>query len=372
MWKIINTQKWEEIHQAFDWIRDMEGVPQNPLYHAEGDVAIHTEMVLNALLNRPEYQALGEQDQQILFATALLHDVEKRSCTKTEIDGRITSKGHAKKGEYTTRSILYKTVKTPFEIRESIAKLVRYHGLPIWIFEKPNPQKALLQASLAVNLKHLAIFAKADILGRICADQDEMLYKIELFKAFCEEQNCYGKPYPFATDLARFTYFQKENRSPDYVPFEDIKGEVVMLCGLPGTGKDTYIQQHYKDWPIVSLDNIRRAHKISPKDTKANGKVLQIAKETMKTYLRKQQSFVFNATNIIQQLRGQWIDLFTTYGAKVKIVYLEVPYQQLIQQNSNREHVVPTKVMEKMIGKLEVPSLSEAHEVEYLVNQNAK
>ncbi len=366
MWQIINTTNWKIIRNKFSWIRDMEAVPQNPIYHAEGDVAIHTEMVMNALLRLPEYKVLNEQDQQILFATALLHDVEKRSCTKTELDGRITSKGHAKKGAFTARTILYKDIKTPFEIRERISKLVRYHGLPLWIFEKPNPQKALLQASLEVNLEHLAIFAKADILGRICADKEELLYKIELFKAFCQEQNCYGQPYPFTTDLARFTYFQKEDSSPDYVPFEKEKGEVIMLCGLPGTGKDTFIQKYYKDWPVVSLDDIRRAHKISPKNTKANGKVLQIAKEMMKTHLRKQQFFVFNATNIIQQLRSQWIDLFTTYGARVKIVYLEVPYNQLMRQNQNRSHIVPTNVMERMIKKLEIPSRVEVETVAYM------
>jgi len=292
MWQLINTTNWETIRNTFSWIRDMEGVPQSPIYHAEGDVAIHTKMVLNALLDLSEYQALNAQGQQILLATALLHDVEKRSCTKTELDGRITSKGHARKGANTARTILYKDLKTPFHIREKVVKLVRYHGLPLWVFEKPNPEKALLRASLTTNLEHLAIFAKADILGRICDDQAELLYKVELFKAFCQEQNCYGQPYPFATDLARFTYFQKENSSPNYVPFESPKWEVVMLCGLPGTGKDTYIKKHYKDWPIISLDDIRRQHKISPKNTKANGKVLQIAKEMMKVQLRKQQPFV--------------------------------------------------------------------------------
>ena len=94
--------------------------------------------------------------------------------------------------------------------------------------------------------------------------------------------------------------------------------------------------------------------------------MLQLAKEMMKGHLRKQQSFVFNATNIIQQLRSQWIDLFTTYGARVKIIYLEVPYIQLMQQNRNRTHIVPANVMERMIRKLEVPSLIEAEAVVYL------
>lgn len=369
MWQIINTKNWEEIMTTFQWIRDMQGVPQSLIYHAEGDVAIHTRMVMEALLGLPEYQALPKQEQEMLFATALLHDVEKRSTTKTESDGRITSKGHARKGEHTARTILYKEIKTPFKIRETIAKLVRYHGLPLWIFEKPNPFKAILQASLEVNTAHLAIFAKADILGRICSDQAEMLYKIELFQEFCKEQNCYGKPYSFATDLARFTYFQKTQSSPAYVPFEETKCEVIMLCALPGTGKDTFIQKNYKDLTIISLDEIRRKYKISPKDSKANGKVIQLAKERMKICLRKATPFIFNATNIKQQLRSQWIDLFTTYGAKTKIVYLEVPYAQLLAQNRNREQVVPLKVMERMIHKLEVPSLVEAEEVVYLVSE---
>lgn len=368
MWKIINTSDWEVIENTFDWIRDMKGIPQDPIFHGEGDVAIHTKMVLETLLSLPEYQALDEQDQQILFATALLHDVEKRSTTKTELNGRITSKGHAKKGEYTARTILYKNIPTPFPIREAISKLVRYHGLPIWIFDKPNPQKALLQASLEVNTKHLAIFAKADILGRICPDQAELLYKVELFQAFCQEQNCYGQPRVFSTDLARFTYFQKDDSSPDYVPFETTQNEVIMLCALPGTGKDTFIQKRYKNWAVVSLDTIRRAHKIAPTDSKANGKIAQLAKEQARVFLRKNQSFIFNATNIKRQLRNQWIDLFTTYGAKVKIVYIEVPYTQLMQQNRNREYVVPAKVMERMIRKLEMPSLVEAHKVEYLIS----
>lgn len=367
MWKIINTSDWKEIENTFDWIRDMNGVPQDPIFHGEGDVAVHTKMVLETLLSLPEYQALNEQDQQILFATALLHDVEKRSTTKVELDGRITSRGHAKKGEYTARTILYKNIPTPFPIREAIAKLVRYHGLPIWIFDKPNPQKALLQASLEVNTQHLAIFAKADILGRICPDQAELLYKVELFQSFCQEQKCYGQPRAFSTDLARFTYFQKEASSPDYVPFETTQNEVIMFCALPGTGKDTFIQKHYKDWPVVSLDIIRRAHKIAPTDSKANGKVAQLAKEQARVFLRKNQSFIFNATNLKRQLRSQWIDLFTTYGATVKIIYLEVPYTQLMQQNRNRAYVVPAKVMARMIGKLEMPSLAEAHQVEYLI-----
>lgn len=360
IWKIIENKDWENIRNSFLWIQDMEGVLQDKVHHAEGDVAIHTRMVVEALLNLTEFQRLEEQEQEILFAAALLHDVEKRTTTIHESDGRITSRGHARKGEFTARTILYKDISTPFAIREAVAKLVRNHGLPIWIFEKENPRKTLLQTSLEVNLEHLAILAKADMLGRICQDQSEMLYQIQLFQEFCKEQNCYGRMKKFGSNLGRYQFFQKKEASPDYVPFEKNTFEVIMLSALPGTGKDFFIKKNYKNVPVVSLDAIRRKNKISPTDKKGNGQVIQISKEQARVFLRKKESFIWNATNITRNLRTPLIDLFQSYGAKTKLIYLEVSYQKLMQQNRNREFPVPQKVLEKMISKIEIPSIWEA------------
>ena len=313
IWKINDTYNWTALEQKFDWIRDMKNVPQSPIYHAEGDVAIHTQMVLEELFQLDEYQYLNEQDQHILAAAALLHDVEKRSTTVIESEKRITSKGHAKKGEYTARSILYKDVSTPFRIRETVAKLVRHHGLPLWIFEKQNPVQYLAKVSHEVNTELLAILAEADMRGRICPDKEEVIYRIQLFKELCMEHDCWGKPKSFASNLTRFKYMNVGDISPDYPLFDDTKLEVILLSGLPGTGKDTFIQKQYSDWPVVSLDNIRRANNIAPDDKKGNGKVVQMAKENAKEYLRSKTSFVWNATNTTQQMREQLIDLFTTY-----------------------------------------------------------
>lgn len=169
------------------------------------------------------------------------------------------------------------------------------------------------------------------------------------------------------TNTARFHYFNTENSYVDYVPFEDFKCEVIMLSGLPGMGKDHYIQSLKTDTPVVSLDAIRRKRKISPTDKSGNGRVVQIAKEEARSYLRKGQNFVWNATNITQQMRSQLVELFLSYGAKVKIVYIEKPYELWRSQNRNREYPLPENVLDKMLGKLEIPQLTEAHEVEYIV-----
>jgi putative nucleotidyltransferase with HDIG domain len=369
MWTLTVNKSWKDIREAFDWVRDMEGVPQDPIHHAEGDVAIHTRMVLDVLKELEGYKALPPQEQEILWAAALLHDAEKRSTTVREEDGSITSKGHAKKGAQTARIFLYLQHLTPFEIREQVVNLVRYHGLPLWAIEKPNPAKAVIEASMVVNTQLLLLLARADALGRKCSDQQDLLYRIDLFEALCQENQCWGKPRNFATPNARFQYFRKEEGYADFVPFDDFSSQVVLLSGLPGAGKDTYVFHHYRDWPVINLDQIRREHKISPTDKSGNGRVIQMAKEQARVYLRKGQQFVWNATNVTRNMREQLIDLFVTYKAYVRIVYIEVPYRLLHHQNSNREAVLPYAAIDRLVMKLEVPAPWEAHEVVYATKQ---
>lgn len=105
-WKLTDNKNWDSLEQQFQWVQDMNFVMQHHLHHEEGSVAVHTRMVLEALQQQPEYRALPAKEQEILWAAALLHDVEKRSTSVDEGGGIITSKGHARRGEYTARTIL--------------------------------------------------------------------------------------------------------------------------------------------------------------------------------------------------------------------------------------------------------------------------
>jgi predicted kinase len=367
MWTLTDNINPENLFLQFDWIRDMKQVPQDPKHHAEGNVFIHTMMVLNALISLEEYNALSKEEQSIMIAAVLLHDVEKRSTTEIRSDGSIISPGHSRKGEKTARYLLYTEYSAPFATREKICALVRHHGLPIWIFEKPDPLKALLRASLQIPMKLLYLIAKADMLGRICEDQQEMLDRVELFAEYCKENNCWDQPYPFASDYGRFLYFYKEENSPDYLPFEDTKSTVVLISGLPGSGKDTFIQKNYQDWPMISLDAFRREFKLDPNEPSDTSKAVTMAKEQAKVYLREGVNFTWNATNLVRDIRSQLIELFATYKAKVVIEYVEMPWEVVQHQNRNREHVVPDKIMKKMVSRWEVPTSDEAHEMRYNV-----
>lgn len=368
MWTLTTNKDWNSLRSQFDWVQDMEGIPQDPVHHAEGDVAIHTRMVLEVLEQLEGFKALPLQQQEILWAAALLHDVEKRSTTVHEEDGTITSKGHAKKGAITSRQILYTQQPAPFALREEVVHLVRFHGLPLWAIEKNDPAKAVIEASLIADTKMLSLLARADAMGRVCTDQQDLLYRIELFEALCQEHDCWGKPRTFQTPNARFQYFHKEERFPDFVPFDDFGATVILLSGLPGAGKDTYVNRHYRNWPVINLDQIRRENKIAPTDKKGNGQVIQLAKEQARVYLRKGKDFVWNATNVTKQMREQLVELFVTYKAYVKVVYIEVPYSKLHMQNNSREAIVPAHAVDRLMAKLEVPAPWEGHEVDYYIN----
>lgn len=137
IWQLTDDKRWSALRQRFSWVEEMHHTPQDPEHHGEGDVGVHTEMVLNALITLPEFQQLPAQQQEVLWAAALLHDVEKRSTTVQE-NGRIQSPGHARRGELTARQILWRDIPTPFVLREQIVALVRLHGLPLWLLERRN------------------------------------------------------------------------------------------------------------------------------------------------------------------------------------------------------------------------------------------
>lgn len=366
MWTISENMNWNYLEDQFDWVKRMQDVPQDSIHHAEGNVAVHTQMVLEALEQLDEFKQMQLQDQEIMRASALLHDVEKFSTTVIEPDGRITAPGHARKGAQTTRGILYRDIATPFSIREQVTALVRYHGLPLWLLEKNDPLKQLVKASMEVNTQWLTLLARADALGRTCSDPDDLLYRLDCFEEFCREHDCWGNARSFSSAHARMHYLLHEDAYVDYVPFDTPVTEVVLMSGLPGAGKDSYVKKHFRDMPVISLDGIREEMDIDATDKSGNGQVIQEAKERARTYLRKQKGFVWNATNTTRQMRTQLIELFMTYKAAVRIVYIETPYQSLFNQNRNREEVVPAAVIERLIDKLEVPVLWEAHDVEYV------
>src|SRR4029079_8695781 len=111
-------------------------------------------------------------------------------------------------------------------------------------------------------------------------------------------------------------------------------------------------------------DMIRRELKVTPADDQ--GAVAALAKSRARALLRRQQSFIWNATHITRTLRSALIDLFVAYHARIRIVYVDAPWEVILRRNKERESSVPEPVIARMLRKLEVPDLTEAHAVEWV------
>lgn len=360
-WKV----DWEKLSERYSWIQDLSGCQQDPVYHAEGDVWIHLRMVCEALAALPAWRSLPEDERRVIFVAALFHDVAKPACTRTDPDGRISSRGHSRRGAVMARRILW-SLGVPFHFREQVTAMVRHHQTPYHLLERADAQRRAIEVSQTTRCDHLAILAEADDRGRICQDQKQSLDNIALFVEFCREENCLTAPRAFPSDHSRFLYFQKEGRHPDDPGHEDFRSEVVLMSGLPGVGKDAWVRNNIPTWPVVSLDALREELAVNPTDKQ--GQVVNQARDQAREYLRQRRSFVWNATNLSRQLRGQCIRLFSDYNARIRIVYVEVSEEKLHRQNRQRPAPVPRIVMERLLDRWEVPDRTEAHQVDWIVD----
>ena len=363
-WDTLTKSNHEQIiawAETQPWAKAMADCKQDAQWHAEGDVWTHTKMVCDQLAQLEEWGTLEEVDQRALLLTSLFHDAAKPLTTILDPEtGRIRSPKHAVKGEHLVRGVL-RDMECPLGERERICALVRYHGRPAFVTQRDSTVCEVVRLSWLSENRLLYLFALADTRGRETDSNSRPEDNLHYFKMLASENKCFDARYPFATDHARLEYFRQVEPNLHYVPHDDFSCTVTMMCGLPGSGKDTWLAKQRSELPVVSLDNIRKEMRIDPTDDQ--GKVIQVAMERCRQHLRDGISFAFNATNVVRQTRNRWTGLFSDYKAQIELVYLEPPMRLLLKQNRERTKPVPESVIKKLAAKTEPPSWLEGHRV---------
>ncbi|MGK5011905.1 AAA family ATPase [Janthinobacterium sp. MDB2-8] len=355
---------------AFPQLELAKTTPQNPVYHAEGDVWTHTMMVVESLLGMLEYQQATRAEQEIVFLAALLHDVAK--CSTTVIDpvtGAIGQPGHSRKGALDARIALW-DCDVPFAVREEICRLINVHQVPFFALEQSRrgvtPEFTVRELSWQVDIRLLAMLAEADIRGRICPDPQRILDAIELFRELAREEGCYGQRRVFVDDHTRVKYFRGAEAHPDYSLFQEPGSHVIVMSGLPASGKNTWVEKHHPRLPVVSFDDARTA--LGLKHGKNEGQVGDYAEERARELLRRGEPFVWNATHLSKLMREKTLKLLYKYQAQVELVYLEQPRKELLRRNGQRDTSLSNKKLQAMLWNWEIPLPMEAHAVRYCVS----
>lgn len=362
----INNPSWPLIEALLPIHAQMLVCPQDPIHHAEGDVWTHTKMCITSMIQDSSWKKLSEEDKFITFYAMLLHDIGKPLTTKND-NGLITAKGHSAVGAIDARIWLWQQ-GVDFAIREKICTVIEFHQLPFFILNKEDFEFQARKISWLGVWDSLIMCAKHDMLGRICVDQKKHLDNIEFLNIYLEEQNL--KNAYCVDNYTRLRYIASPHTvSPEYALHREKNFEVVLMSGLPGSGKNTFIENHYPSIPSISFDEERELLNISPGE---NGSAaVHKAYDKMKVLLRAQKSFIFNATNLSKNLRQKPLELFHNYGARVRIVYLEKSYSQLIRDDAARgDKSVGSRVIHSMLFKWEPPSILEAENIQYEIIKN--
>jgi predicted kinase len=371
-WKTFGADgivDWCAVEAEFPYARDMAACIQDPIYHGEGDVFTHTRLVMDSLFTDPDFHALPPERRNVLALAVLWHDVSKPE-TRTEIFDdelgrqRVSHPHHASKGACRAWRDLWRA-DVPVQTRLDVFALVLGHQQIFRVLKTDGDHRpALARLSTLGSLYELTMLAKADNRGRICPDvlcaDDEM----ELVRTTALENDCLHTPWPFASSQARLRFARGVHDSLFFEPRPPKGSRVVVLSGLPGSGKDTYTRTMLKDYAHVSLDLTREELGVAPTDNQ--GRVAQATLEACRVRLRAKVPFVFNATNLTRLQRAKIITLAIAYDAHVSVHAFDMSEARIRQQNREREAAVPEKVLDGMIEKWEPPTALEAHDVVWI------
>lgn len=161
-------RKLGAVEQIFPEIQSLIEVPQDPEWHPEGDVFVHTQLVVDRA--RELVDDLPYPRRVTVMLAALAHDFGKPATTEF-IDGRLRSRGHEEAGVPPTESFLDRiNIHTidGYNVREQVIALVREHLKPGEFYKKRDEvgDGAFRRLARRCEPDLLYRVAKADSLGR--------------------------------------------------------------------------------------------------------------------------------------------------------------------------------------------------------------
>jgi len=141
----------------------MQGIPQEPTWHPEGDVWMHAGLAADQAARLADEAGITGTDRAVVVLAALLHDLGKVTHTQHE-SGRITSHGHAAAGVEPARAFLA-SVGCPEGVTARILPLIAEHMNCFGRPTKPAVRR-LARRLVPATLTELALVCAADAKGR--------------------------------------------------------------------------------------------------------------------------------------------------------------------------------------------------------------
>ena len=130
---------------------------------------------------------------------------------------------------------------------------------------------------------------------------------------------------------------------------------LILLCGIPGSGKTTYAEKYIKEHPgtvHLSSDKIRAEPWGNEATQGDNNEVFSLMQSRAIEALNNGQSVVYDATNVTRKDRSYIITLCPKF-AKIECHIIWAPIETCIERDIARERTVGKEVIDRMLKRFQ-------------------
>ncbi len=328
----------------------------NP-WHLEGDVWTHTLLVL-------QHYAQTGTDDSCIGLTALLHDIGKPSAAKRLAHKqRVVFKGHESRSAWMAWGLLQNPSLGLTQAQKvRIFSLIALHGV---LYQEPFAHR---------DHGLDAVLIKAAFSGFGAAFWQQLV-----------AQN--------ANDAAGQVTFNPQNKA-DLAALKDVIEDVpprlligatpspqspsmVLMVGIPGSGKTTHIRQHYAQYRHLSRDALllemtnTQDYRLAwqrQEEQQLSARIDAALQQQVRDAIAARESVVIDMTNLSRNSRQKWFGLCPVdYHRQCDV--LLVSDNTIWQRNRQRPvtRQLPKAVLDEMLSRFEHPLFDECDQITMII-----
>ena len=155
--------------------------------------------------------------------------------------------------------------------------------------------------------------------------------------------------------------------------------KLIILCGLPGSGKSSYAEEFktiddtfYKGNTVIhSSDAIREELFGDPSFQGDNAKVFELMHKRVKADLQAGKTVIYDATNVTRKARRGAINLAHPTNDTIECHIVWAEPEECLRRDSLRDRKVGPAVIDKMLRRWQSPWVDEGFtQIKVILNQN--